>query len=430
VSADPPPAAAPAQPLRYGIFPLEAGSAGAVQGTTAPSDPARALAELRRLRPPGRELVLRLNRMFWSDGRAGLDRFAGLVDGYARAGFRSELQVRYHPPDGHAGDMAGWLAYVRDAVRTFAPRRSVVGLSITNEANLPGSPNTSDGFYTGVIDALVQGVIAARAEADRLGRPDLRIGFSYAYRGAPQSDDRFFEQLGEKGGAAFARAVGEVGLQVYPGLFWPPATTDPAGDVIEALTLLRTCWMPKAGLGRRVALSVTENGYATRGATGEPRQASDLRATADAVARWSGTLGVTDYRYFNLRDNASRGADLFDAVGLLFDDYREKQAFGAFRDAIARTGAAAPAERLRVTVNPRRVVRRHRVLLHVRVTAGGRPVRGAVVRVGSKRRVTGRGGRVRMRYRFVGRPGRRVVRVRAPAFGAAGAGIRVVTRHR
>jgi hypothetical protein len=71
------------------------------------------------------------------------------VDGYARAGFRSELQVRYHPPDGHARDMAGWLAYVRDAVRTFAPRWPVVGLSITNEANLPRSPNTSDGFYSG-----------------------------------------------------------------------------------------------------------------------------------------------------------------------------------------------------------------------------------------------------------------------------------------
>ena len=418
--------------MRYGIFPLEAGSAGAVQGTTAPSDPAKALAALQRLRPPGKELVLRLNRMFWSDGRGGLDRFAGLVDGYARAGFRSELQVRYHPPDGHAGDMAGWLAYVRDAVRTFAPRRSVVGLSITNEANLPGSPNTSDGFYSGVIDALVQGVIAARAEADRLGRPDLRIGFSYAYRSAPQSDDRFFEQLREKGGPAFARSVDEVGLQVYPGLFWPPATTDPAGDVIEALTLLRDCWLPKAGLGRRVALSVTENGYATRGGVGvgEAQQAADLRATADAVSRWSGTLGVTDYRYFNLRDNASRGADLFDAVGLLFDDYREKQAFGVFRDAIARTGAAPRATRLHVRVRPRRVVRRARVVLRVHVTAAGRPVRGAIVRVGSKRRTTGAHGRARIRYRFVGRPGPRRVRVVAPAFAAAGAGIRMVAPHR
>jgi len=73
-------------------------------------------------------------------------------------------------------------------VRTFAPRPSVVELSITNEANLTGSPNTSDGFYAGVRDALAQGVVAARAEADRLGRPDLSIGSSYAFRNSPQSD--------------------------------------------------------------------------------------------------------------------------------------------------------------------------------------------------------------------------------------------------
>src|SRR5215208_4605030 len=336
VSAEPPAVSAPERPLRLGIFPLAAGSAGAAQAEPAPEDPAKALAALQRLRPPDRELVVRLNRMFWSDGDAGLARFASLVDGYARAGLRSELQVRYHPPAGREGDIAGWLEYVRAAVRTFAPRRSVVALSITNEANLPGSPNTSDGFYAGVRDALVQGVIAARAEADRLGRPDLSIGFSYAYRNSPEADNAFWEELGRKGGVAFAAAVGHVGLQVYPGLFWPPVTTDPAGDVIEAMTLLRDCWMPKAGLGRDVALWVTENGYATHGGAGEDAQASDLRATLDAIARWSGALGVTDYRYFNLRDDASRGPDLFDAVGLLFDDYREKHAFATYRDAIKR----------------------------------------------------------------------------------------------
>src|SRR3712207_1213840 len=67
------------------------------------------------------------------------------------------------------------------------------------------------------------------------------------------------------------------------------------------------------------------------------------------VTRISGTPSPvscclrTDYRYLNLRDNDSLGPDLFDAVGLLFDDYREKQAFGAYRRAIERYGTAAPA---------------------------------------------------------------------------------------
>src|SRR5215208_8202926 len=399
VSAEPPAVSAPERPLRLGIFPLAAGSAGAAQAEPAPEDPAEALAALGRLRPPGREVVVRLNRMFWAGGDAGLARFAALVDGYARSGFRTELQVRYHPPEGRAGDIAGWLEYVRAAVRTFAPRPSVVALSITNEANLPGSPNTSDGFYAGVRDALVQGVIAARAEADRLGRPDLSIGFSYADRNSPAADDAFWDELGRKGGAAFAAAVGHVGLQVYPGLFWPPVTTDPAGDVVEALNLLRGCWMPKAGLGPAVPLWVTENGYATRGGTGEQRQAADLTATLAALARYSGTLGITDYRYFNLRDNRSTGPDLFDAVGLLFDDYREKAAFAAFRRAAERYGAVAPTgmgggpggapaaaapPALRVTVRPLTVVRGRRTLLRIRVRRGGRNVPNALVRVGHR----------------------------------------------
>ncbi|MEA2311298.1 MAG: hypothetical protein QOE28_1266 [Solirubrobacteraceae bacterium] len=440
LSASAPPVSAPAQPLRFGIAPQAAGSAGAQQGTIAPEDPAKALAALGRLGPPGRDLVVRLNRMFWSDGDAGLARYAGLVDGYARAGYRSELQVRYHPPQGHEGDIAGWLDYVRAAVRMVAPRRSVVELSITNEANLPGSPNTSDGSYAGVVDALVQGVEAARAEADRLGRRDLAIGFTYAYRSSPQGDDTFFEQLAAKGGAAFARAVDHVGLQVYPGVFWPPATSDPAGDVIEALTLLRDCWLPKAGLGRNVALWVTENGYATRGGQGTDAQAADLRATLDAISRYSGTLGITDYRYFNLRDNSSAGPDLFDAVGLLFDDYREKPAFGVLRDAIARTGTApgagsgpgaAPAAArppLRVAVSPRRVARGRRTLLRVRVTAAKQPVRGALVRVGDRRARTGSHGRARLRYRFAGRPGPRRVRVTKPGYARAYAPVRVTRR--
>ena len=229
VSADPPAVSAPERPLRLGIFPLAAGSAGAAQAEPAPEDPAKALDALRRLRPPGRELIVRLNRMFWADGDAGLARFAGLVDGYAREGFRTELQVRYHPPDGHEGDIAGWLEYVRArrahvraAARGGRARRS------PTRPTCPVSPNTSDGSYTGVRDALVQGVVAARAEADRLGRNDLSLGFTYAYRNTPAGRRRVLARARRKGDAGLPRPrVDHVGLQIYPGLFWPPATHRP-----------------------------------------------------------------------------------------------------------------------------------------------------------------------------------------------------------
>jgi endoglycosylceramidase len=98
---------------------------------------------------------------------------------------------------------------------------------------------------------------------------------------------------------------------------------------------------------------------------------------------------------------------------------------GASQSTCAPPAAAGTApQRLRVSVRPR-VVRRGRVVrLRVRVRAGAAPVRGARVRVGRRRAVTGRRGvaRVRLRFTVAGRrkavavargflPGRGTVRV-------------------
>ncbi len=438
LTAGPLPAARPAVPLRFGITPQLAGSAGAAQLPVAPEDDGRALAALQGLRVPGSELVLRLNRMFWSDGSAGIARYAALVDRYEAAGFKTELQVRYHPPEGREGDIEGWLAYVREAVATFAQRRSVVELSITNEANLPLSPNTSDGVYDGVIDALVRGVDVARAELDRRGRPDVKLGFTYAHRYTPDADSAFFKAIGKAATPGFRRGLDHVGLQLYPGLFFPPATSDAPGDVVEALNLLRTCWMPQAGLGPEVGIWISENGYPTRGAVNEAQQAADLTRTLAAVHTVSGTLGVTDYRYFNLRDNRSTGADLFDAVGVLFDDYRPKQAYGALRAGIERyappAAASAPAAArrtppaLRLVVRPSRVRRDRptRVTFSARTATG--PAAGARVVVDRRTVRTSRTGKATLRLRLDGRPGLRTVRVTLAGHRAGAARLRVVAR--
>ncbi len=112
----------------------------------------------------------------------------------------------------------------------------------------------------------------------------------------------------------------------------------PGQEVVDALTLVRDCYMPKAGLGDDVALWVSENGYATNLGRSEPEQAASLDSTVREVARYSGELGVTDYRWFNLRDNDSDGLDLFSQVGLLRDDYSPKPAFAEYRRALRRHG--------------------------------------------------------------------------------------------
>jgi hypothetical protein len=343
LSADPPPLTRPSHRLRFGITPLAAGTVGPSE--LVPEDHGAALSALRALRPPRRRLVLRLNRMFMSDGVAGIRRFAALVDRYAKAGFASELQVRYHPRPEQEGDMAAWRRYVRRAATILGRRPSLRALSITNEANLDASGNTSDGGFEGVRQAIVTGVLAARKRLDRIGREDVRLGFSVFFRWTPDSDQSFWEELGARGGPRFRRAVDYVGMQVYPHLLWPPAPLPgrSAGDeVVEGLTLLRRCYMPKAHLGRGVRLWITENGYVTNLGRSEASQAASLAATLDEVHRYAGVLRVSDYRWFNLRDNDSDGSDLFDAVGVLRDDYSRKPAFATLRALIKRIGARRP----------------------------------------------------------------------------------------
>jgi hypothetical protein len=354
LTADPPPIAKPPQTLRFGITPQAAGSAGAGQAQVAPVDEGAAAAALRELKPGAKPLVMRLNRLFWADGDEGIARFGALADRYAAQGFRVESQVRYHPPEGSAGDIAGWERYVRRAVRELGRRPSVVAFSITNEANLPASPNTSDGAYSGVVDALVRGVIVAREELDSIGRTDVDVGFTLMWRWTPESDAKFWDDIAARATPAFRSAVDHVGLQIYPGLVWPPAPRPgvSAGDeVVEALTLLRRCYMPIASLGSDVDVWVSENGYATNLGRTEADQAAALDSTVRAVHAWSGELGISDYRYFNLRDNKSTGTDLFAAVGLLRDDYSRKPAVGVYRELVDAFGASVVARaRSRLTL--------------------------------------------------------------------------------
>lgn len=436
LTTDPPAVTREPQPLRFGITPRIAGSAGALQQEAAPEDEAVLTRALLDLRPPHRELVLRLNRLFWADGEEGIAEFAALVDRYAAAGLQSEIQVRYHPPEGAEGDIAAWGRFVRSAVRRLGPHPAVTGFSITNEANLPISPNTSDGAYEGVVDALVAGVSVAREELQAIGRPELSLGFNVMWRWSPDSDARFWEEVGAKATPAFRAALDYVGLQVYPGLVWPPAPLPgrSAGqEVAEALTLVRRCYMPKAGLGESVNLWVSENGYATNLGRSEAGQAEALDSTLRWVHRYSGELGVTDYRYFNLRDNDSDGTDLFSAVGLLRDDHSPKPGLATLRGLIGLFGREVPEAgpsgqaRLRARVSPRadthgprRFVTRGRLvgapcagIVRVRFQTGRRTISVRRARVGGDCRF-GSSVTFRLPERFAGRRRLRVT-VRHPA---------------
>jgi hypothetical protein len=348
-------------PLRFGVDPGVAGSAGGTQLPAVRDNPSLDLKAVKALRPPGHPLVIRLNRLFWSDGQRGIDAFAGQVRRYTQAGFESELQVRYHPPQGQAGDIPAWVAYVRHVVDTFGPNRRVVSMTITNEDNVTFSPNTSDGYYAGAQDALTQGVEAAHAEAVRRHFAQLRFGFTYAYRFSPAGDAAFFSYLGSHGGPGFRAALGFVGVDFYPRSVYPPALLPGdtyRSELAQAAGVVRLCYLPKAGIGSATPIWFTENGVPT-GANSDAQQAAALRELVQAARDYSGTFDITDYRWFNLRDsNSASPAGLvgptFSTDGLLRSDYTRKPSFCAYRAEMSAPATACGPPAIRPSLPTRR----------------------------------------------------------------------------
>jgi hypothetical protein len=265
---------------------------------------------------------------------------------YARAGFEVELQVRYHPPQGEAGDIAAWQRYVRHVVDSFGRDKRVVAMTITNEVNVQFSPNTSDGYYARAEDALIAGIEAAHAEARKHRFRQLRFGFTYAYRFEPSQDAAFFSYLGAHGGKRFRRALSFIGLDFYPGTVYPPAMLPGdtyRAELTQAAGVVRRCFAPKAGVGPRVPIWITENGVPT-GVLSEAGQAAALAELVHAANDYSRTFNITDYRWFNLRDTNSSGPTTlvgvtFSSDGLLRDDYAAKPSFGTYRTLIRALGA-------------------------------------------------------------------------------------------
>jgi hypothetical protein len=331
--------AKPGPRLRFGITPGgEAGAAGPPVPVTAGTK-AETLAGLRGLRPAGAPFVLRLNRFFWSLRTDGFQKFLRRARGYANRGYLIELQLRYHPDERQEGRIDRWVRFVRNVTRAFGRDPRVVGLQVANEVNFyPIAPDASDSAYEGAQAALVRGVLAAERVKRRRGYTQLGIGFNWAYRADPNREANFWGYLRDHGGTAFRRAVDWVGLDAYPGTVFPPVEP-PGGErdgIVAAISQLRRCFMPIAGLGQRVPIHVEENGWPTGPGRSEERQEAALRAMVGAAHEFRGTYNVTEYRWFDLRDHNSSSQNFQQHYGLLRDDYTAKPAYAAYRELVGR----------------------------------------------------------------------------------------------
>ena len=125
-----------------------------------------------------------------------------------------------------------------------------------------------------------------------------------------------------------SRRVGEEDAAQAAALLRREARLVNMSEMGEAIATMRDCYLPLGGIAPAVPLWLTENGYAS--SKDQATQTAALTGMIDAVHKLSGKYNVTDYRWFNLRDNDSTGNGTFDQDGLLLDDYAQKSSYAAF----------------------------------------------------------------------------------------------------
>jgi hypothetical protein len=358
--------------LRYGITP--SGAAGQLGPLPADFEPDRIdamLAKLELLMPPRGPFVAHVYSSWRDAGEREDARLVRLGAAYASIGMDVEYVLRYRPDEGREGDVAGYVEWVRHMVRTLGQNPRAVAFQIANEVNFTASPDSSDGAYARAREALVEGVVAAREESQAIGRPDLEVGFNWVYRMDTASERVFWEHLRDHGGERFVRALSFVGLDFYPGTFFPPAAA-PGTErdfAVNALTLLRNCYLPTARIPESVPIHVQETGYPTGAGRTWERQAEAMETIVRAFHDFRGTFNVSDLRWFNMRDAQTGSPNFQQQYGLLTDDYEPKPAFETYRALVrdlSRRDPAHPAEaRPRVRIpggRPRGCARRSLVV--------------------------------------------------------------------
>lgn len=304
-------------PLRFGVYPgntFTLGKYGGFAGTNAnPVDGELALQRIVEL-ADGRPFDVHLYAQWNGDNLAANEPWIEKLD---QLGLRANVALKYVPPTGHDGDIAGFAEWVAAMVQAHP---TVEVWQITNEANV-GATSDSDGGSEDPVGALIEGVIAASTVKTQ----QQQVGFNWFYRLDPVSDSTFWSTLATRGGPAFRQAVDYAGVDIYSGTYiYPAYSVDDEGDFRTALDYVRNQMMPIAGLGPDVPIYIQETGYPTV----EPlrtaeHQANALRGYINATEGFN--VGLL--QWFQLAD----AEGTFDGWGLLDSSYDPKPAFEVMR---------------------------------------------------------------------------------------------------
>lgn len=281
----------------------------------------------------------------WAAYPASLPALDAEIAAYGRAGDQVDLALRYVPATAQIGDVAGFAEFVAAMVAHYANDPAVTMIQVTNEANSRVNPAASDGAYPGAERALVAGVEAGAAARASSGSR-VALGFNWFYSFGPVADAAWWARLGQLGGRRFAADVNWVGVDAYPGTYYPAPSpsldpTDPgasaSAEVVHILSTVRHRLMPKAGLGAAIPLGFSEIGWATYPPVRtDAEQAHLLDAFTTGACEAATVDNVRFFQWYNLTDppGGIGGTASPLAMGLMHADFTPKPAFGAYQNVI------------------------------------------------------------------------------------------------
>ncbi|WP_328786339.1 MULTISPECIES: hypothetical protein [unclassified Streptomyces] len=314
--------------MTFGIYP--GGILGDDQGIihpVRPDAPDRIIDALDELQGDAATLAVRAYRSFAATVTPPQPTPAD-PHAYLQRGRTLDLVLQFREP---SGELDGWPEFVREAVRTGGPE--LASVQICEEPNL--NLSVVDGSIPNVLNALVQGVVAAKQEAQSL---DHRV--AVGFNAVPTFDpaDTFWSDLGALADARFRQNLDYVGLDFFPDVFRPIAADQLADAVTAVLTAFRRTSLPQAGIPNTVPIRICENGWPTGPGRTEQRQAAALDTIIRTVAALATDLNIDGYSLFALRDADSNAEGLFHHFGLLRDDYTPKPALTTYRQLIKELG--------------------------------------------------------------------------------------------
>ena len=181
--------------------------------------------------------------------------------------------------------------------------------------------------------------MCARHALDERGSKGIPVGFSVGPALFGPGASGFWTNLGAMVTPAFVAALGYVGADFFPDVFFPVSLDKLPGSVTFLLQHFRDS-MTSAGLKTETPIVVTENGWPTGPNRSKERQVEVLRSIVETVHANRERFTISGYTWFALRDADSAQVELFHQFGLLSSEYVPKPAFHMFKALIRELQAS------------------------------------------------------------------------------------------